>query len=157
VPRFRRPGGVEWSEKATTYVAVGLCALGFLAVFLGWNGAAGKDYVSGQFPYLISGGVTGLGLILVGLTVVLVETRRRDTARLHAKLDELFESLGVDRGRAGPTAVPDGSDLVIAGRSTYHVPTCRLVEGRGDLQAMSPADATERGLAPCRICEPQAA
>ena len=41
-------------------LGVGLCALGFLLVFLGWNGAASVDRIQSQFPYLISGGIAGL-------------------------------------------------------------------------------------------------
>lgn len=77
--------------KGTVYLAVGLTALGFFVIFLGWNGAAEKDFVAGQIPYVISGGLTGLGLVFAGLAMALVEAQRRDTARVLAKLDQLIE------------------------------------------------------------------
>lgn len=86
-------------QKGTVYVAVGLAAVGFIVIFLGWNGAAGKDFAQGQVPYVISGGITGLALVAVGLTLVLVETRRRDNARVLEKLDRVLDALG-----AGPPA-----------------------------------------------------
>ncbi|HVM39429.1 MAG TPA: hypothetical protein VM618_01475 [Acidimicrobiia bacterium] len=95
----------QLGSKGTIYIAAGVTALGFLVIFLGWNGAAGKDFVSGQVPYLISGGLAGLGLVFVGLTMANAEARRRDTARLTAKLDRLLEHLG---------AAPDSDDLGVA-------------------------------------------
>ena len=130
-------------------------ALGVLALFLAWNGAAGVDHVEGQIPYLISGGLLGLALVGVGLTVVNVQSRRQDNADLLAKLEDLAEALQRSGEPASPalTLVPSG-DLVVAGRSTYHVPSCRVVADRDDLQPMAPAAAAERGLARCRICKP---
>jgi hypothetical protein len=70
-----------------------LVVAGFIALFLAWNGAAGVDYIEGQLPYLISGGLVGLGLIGAGLTVVNIQARRQDQADLLGKLEELTELL----------------------------------------------------------------
>ena len=40
-------------------LGIGLALLGFLLIFLGWNGAGSYDDVPAQFPYLISGGIAG--------------------------------------------------------------------------------------------------
>jgi hypothetical protein len=145
----------KWVQQSPISIGVLVVVLGLVLVFFAWNGAANRDYVEGQVPYLISGGLSGLALVGLGLTVVLVQSHRRDTAELAEKLDELVDvvrGLGPATSTA-PTAVPEG-DLVVAGRNTYHRPTCRVAEGRGDLQAMSPSAAAERGFAPCRICDP---
>lgn len=81
-------------SKGTVYLAVFLVVIGFFVIFLGWNGAAEKDFVAGQVPYVISGGLAGLGIVFAGLTLALVEARRRDTAKLEAKLERLLEHLG---------------------------------------------------------------
>ena len=78
--------------KSALYTAVGLVGLGFIAIFFAWNGAAGKDYTQGQLPYLISGGVGGLALVLSGLTVVIVQAVRRESMFLGRKLDDLIEA-----------------------------------------------------------------
>jgi hypothetical protein len=145
----------KWVQQSPLSIGVLVVVLGLVLVFFAWNGAANRDYVEGQLPYLISGGLSGLALVGLGLTVVLVQSHRRDAAELAEKLDELVD---VVRGLAPatsttPTAVPEG-DLVVAGRNTYHRPSCRIAEGRSDLQAMSPAAAEERGFAACRICNP---
>lgn len=92
-------------NKQTTYVAVGMLVLGFLLLVLGWNGAAGKDTIVEQFPYLISGGIGGLGLVVGGLAMVVVAQLRLTTAELSARLDALQDALADHRAEtAAPTA-----------------------------------------------------
>ena len=74
-------------------LGVGLCALGFLLVFLGWNGAASVDRQQSQFPYLISGGIAGLCFVVLGVGMLVVQNQRADRAALQATLRELQESL----------------------------------------------------------------
>lgn len=74
-------------------LGVGLCALGFLLVFLGWNGAASSDRLPSQFPYLLSGGVAGLCFVVLGVGMLVVQNQRADRAALQATLRELQESL----------------------------------------------------------------
>lgn len=107
----------QFGTKGTIYVAVGVTALGFLVIFLGWNGAAGKDHVAGQIPYVISGGLTGLGLVWVGLTMANAEARRRDTAKLLGKIDRLLEHLGAAPD-ADETGVPERVSEVQARRAS---------------------------------------
>jgi hypothetical protein len=82
-------------------LGLGCCALGFLLVVIAWNGAAGLDYVQGQVPYLISGGVGGLGLVVLGSALLVVEGNRRDRAMLERKLDEVLVALRAADGQAG--------------------------------------------------------
>ena len=89
--------------KSALYTAVGLVGLGFIAIFFAWNGAAGKDYVQGQVPYLISGGIGGLCLVLSGLTVVVVQAIRREATELRQKLEELIDTA---QQREEPAAAP---------------------------------------------------
>lgn len=133
------------------HVALAFTALGFGFIVLGWNGAAGLDRVPGQIPYLLSGGLVGLGLIVVGATVALVTQLRRNNAALLTALEQLADPRAAPT--TGPTAVPGRGPTVVAGRTTFHLVTCRLVQDRTDLQRMSPDDAGARGLAPCRICD----
>jgi hypothetical protein len=73
-------------------VGVLLVVMGFIAMFLAWNGAAGKDFVQGQIPYLISGGLVGLALVGSGLTVINVQARRADQTELLHRLEALLEN-----------------------------------------------------------------
>lgn len=147
----------NWSKR-TMQLSVGMIALGFLLVVMAWNGAAGVDSPEEQFPFLLSGGVIGLGLILSGLTLALVQEMRKAVGTISAKYDQMIEALGSGATGsvtgAGPTAVPTDGSHVVAGTTTYHLPDCRLIAERTDLQSMAPKSAVARGLAPCRICEP---
>jgi hypothetical protein len=70
-------------------LGMGFVGLGLLVIAVAWNGAASLDYVSGQIPYLISGGIAGLGLIIVGAALIMVESNRRDRVILEQRLEEL--------------------------------------------------------------------
>ena len=145
------------SSTITTNVATAMVTIGFGLMFVAWNGAAGLDYVQGQLPFLLSGTMPGLALVLTGLTLALVHEIRTSKADLIEHLATLAPAERASEGPARqPAAVPDG-DAVVATAATFHSPTCRVVDGRTDLTPMAPATATERGLAPCRICDPATA
>lgn len=74
-------------------IAIAMMAAGFLLIVLAWNGAASFDTIQQQFPYLLSGGLAGLGLIGGGLGLIVVREQRRTTAVLEAKLDEIVSAL----------------------------------------------------------------
>ena len=151
-------------------LAVGLIGLGFLAIGLGWNGAAGVTTPVQQTPYILSGGLLGLALVMVGVMVVLVQHLRSERAAIDAKLDVIASLLSA--GGAAPSAVPassfgapvpaqaaavgpeDLSGLVAAGLSSFHVPGCRLVDGRETVSYLTPQEASTRGLKACRVCQP---
>ena len=82
----------KWATNSPVSAGLALVVAGFVALFLAWNGAAGVDHVEGQLPYLISGGLVGIGLIGAGLTVVNVQTRRADQAELLHRLEALLEA-----------------------------------------------------------------
>ena len=90
----------RWATNSPVSAGVALVVAGFIALFLAWNGAASKDYVQGQLPYLISGGLVGLGLIGAGLTVVNVQARRADQDALMDRIERLLE----ERADQAPTA-----------------------------------------------------
>lgn len=147
-----------WS-KSSLYLSVALIAVGFLLIYLAWNGAAEKDFIQGQFPYLLSGGLTGIGLIFCGLTLVTTQSFRRDILTLQDRIEELLQQGSAPTAVAAPilTAVPGtGSHFVTAGQ-TYHVPSCRTVRGRAGLDLVSAEDVAARELTPCRVCRPAAA
>lgn len=91
-----------WSDLGGK-LGVGLIGAGFLLVFLGWNGAASVDRVPAQFPYLISGGIGGLCLVIVGVGLLIVQNQRADRAALQASLVELRRALTDD---ADPALAP---------------------------------------------------
>ena len=77
-----------WNDLGSK-LGTGLCAAGVLLVFLGWNGAASVDRVEAQFPYLLSGGIAGLSLVVMGIGLIIVQNQRSDRAMLQQTLREL--------------------------------------------------------------------
>ena len=147
-------------------LGVGLCVVGLVLVFLGWNGAASRDRVPAQFPYLISGGIAGLCLVVIGVGMLIVQNQRADRAALQTSIDRLREAVERSGGAAvagnGHATVAAGAaagtgDQVVAGTSSYHRPDCHLAAGRSDAEVLAPEVAVERGLAPCRVCNPDTA
>jgi hypothetical protein len=148
---------------------VGLLVIvvGLIAIGIGWNGMAGAGGQVGgqtdfraQLPWLISGGILGLALVVFGAALIVVHNARQDRARLEAKLDELISATtrtatataAVAQAPATVAGPPAGQ--MVAGGTTYHLPTCRLVQGRDDTDYVTTDQAASRGLRPCRVCKP---
>lgn len=79
--------------KFATYLATVIVLSGFGLVVLAWFSVAGLNRLQGQFPYLLSGGLGGLGLIVTGMAVLLVQTIREQSARERAQLNELHVAI----------------------------------------------------------------
>ncbi len=153
--------------KLAGQLGIAYCLAGLFLVFLGWNGAATYDRVSAQLPYLISGGVAGLCLVVIGGSIIVASSARAGAAALEESVAELRES--VDRMSAGAQRGATGSrsgaamaagrpdvppDQVVAGPTSYHRPDCRLVEGQAEAGATTADAAAATGLTPCRVCNP---
>jgi hypothetical protein len=90
----------EPSSPALTWTGLAITAIGFAVIAFSWGKVAGLLDVSLQMPYVVSGGLTGLALVMVGMTAVNVAARRQDAAErarevesLQAVLRELRETL----------------------------------------------------------------
>ncbi len=69
---------------------------GALLLFSGYWGASGTSNPGEQLPYLASGTIPGLALVLCGLALILAREHRRDrdeVAALAARLDALIDWL----------------------------------------------------------------
>ena len=105
----RRPRLPSWMRSGSpvlTYIGIGVAVLGFLLILLAWGQVAGETQVYLQVPYVVSAGLGGVGLVMVGLTIVNVAAKQRDEAdrdrqidQLVSILDELKSALGEDGRR----------------------------------------------------------
>ena len=87
----------RWAGRAGRPV-VGwvLIGLGALAILVGYFGLADRVLVAEQLPYLISGGVGGMALVVVGGVLLATQDVRRDAERLdqfEAAISELQEKV----------------------------------------------------------------
>lgn len=211
-------------SQLANWIATAMIVVGMLAIGLAWNGAANWDCLQCQFPYLLSGGLPGLGLVISGVAVLLVQAIRtigaertyqlavvnRSAARVAVLMQEAgivatparlrrpggspveegriagvaphevtehFEEPDLDWGAvlteqshtglvlqereevpvgepSGKSGGEPGEEIVVAGRSSFHRPSCYLVVNRTDLDELTREEAEQDGLNPCRICKP---
>ena len=134
-------------------VAGGICvAGGFVAVFLGWYGAAHTRDVTDQIPYVISGGLLGAALIILGGSFYFsffVSRLHAATRRQTMAIERSLERIGVP----SPIDIEAGVVLIAPGGEWYHRAGCRLVEGK-KTSAVAGSEAQADGLQPCLLCEP---
>jgi hypothetical protein len=148
-PQLGRFGG----KAGLALVAVGLAVIG-----IAYNAVASQTALLAQMPYLVSGGLIGLSLVVVGAAVLVVHSAREDRALLEAKLDQLTDAVLAAGGGVPPSAPPsDVSGLVVAGTASYHAPGCRLVDGREETHLLTAGEAVTNGLKACRVCQPDSA
>ena len=75
--------------RFATYLGRILMFVGFLMIVIAWDGAASLDFIQGQFPYLLSGGVPGLAMIVVGAGLEYIQATRQMTAERAKQMAEL--------------------------------------------------------------------
>ncbi|MCU1595781.1 MAG: hypothetical protein JWO12_3173 [Frankiales bacterium] len=133
-------------------LAFAFVGLGLLFIGLGYNGAAGRIALVAQFPYLLSGGFVGLALVVFGTGLMINQSAREDRQRMEAVLLQILDA---QSAAGGTTRAPaDANGLFAAGTSSFHKPGCRLVDGREEVSYVTAAEAAERSLKACRVCQP---
>lgn len=75
------------------YLGVLVAAVGFVLLVIGWSDVAGTIDVGRQMPYLMSTGLPGVALVMVGLVLINVSVRRQDSAERARQMSALTEAL----------------------------------------------------------------
>ncbi len=60
------PSQTERRERRLYWAGIAIVIVGFAVIGLGWWGASGTKYVYQEIPYVISGGVFGASLVIIG-------------------------------------------------------------------------------------------
>jgi len=60
------PSQTERRERRFYWAGITIGVAGFAAIGLGWWGASGTKYVYQEIPYVISGGIFGAALVVLG-------------------------------------------------------------------------------------------
>ena len=89
----RLPSWLRGSSPVPIYIGVAITIAGFVLLLIAWGQVAGETQVSLQLPYLVSAGLTGLALVMVGLTVVTIASEQRDAAARDRQMDQLVSIL----------------------------------------------------------------
>jgi hypothetical protein len=139
-----------------------LFPLGVFVVLLGWYGAAHTPYMFEQIPYLISGGLLGVGLVLAGgflyfgywLTRLIADNRER-SERSTLVLERIEFLLSQNGHAPAPEKVSTNgaSKLVATQKGTLlHRPDCVVVAGKPKLRTIKAGTA---GFELCKLCSQQ--
>ena len=98
-------GRAEWLRRqltergrASSWVAGLLVVAGFAVFLLGWRGAAARSAVALQLPFVVSSGLTGFGLIVLGLGLLWVQATRRHAARERRLIEAMVSSARYEDG-----------------------------------------------------------
>jgi hypothetical protein len=142
-----------------------LTPFGLLLTLIGWYGAAHTPFVFEQIPYLISGGLLGLGFVFAGACgyfaywiAKLVAQQRADTERVVDALSRLETLLAA--APAAPAAAPrvaapqpaaNGTFYATPSGSMLHTRDCVVVAKRTKLRTVT---ARTPGFEPCGLCNP---
>jgi hypothetical protein len=159
----------RWAAKATRpWIGWVFIGIGALLVLLGYLGVSREAIVEKQVPYLVSGGIGGVLLCVVGAYFLGTEQLRKDSGRLdrlESMVEQLHQALLVERDDAprtprattateGPTTNGHGDALVaVVGGETFHRAGCVMAGGK-EVEAVTEGSAASKGLQPCPLCEP---
>jgi hypothetical protein len=155
LPATARPGAKEFVlENLRVLGAVILLIVGIVFVILGWYGAANTNILTEQIPYLISGGLLGVALIIVAGFLGSSASLERENRELRRDLMRAMSSMGSMGGRAeirsgNPSG--DGQVFVVSGGRSYHFAGCPIVEGK-ESSALAVGEALRSGYESCKLC-----
>jgi hypothetical protein len=157
---------VRTVEGAMAALSAVLLPLGLVLIVLGWYGASHSSYLFEQVPYLISGGLVGLGMVTAGGLVYFgswiargAAQQQRQSEEVAGLLREIRDELQARPASRAPApsrrTSSNGSPFVATQRgSMLHRQDCAVVAGRDDLRKIG---ADGGGLRPCALCDPLSA
>lgn len=171
--RLRRRASLVATERWMLVTGSILLPLGAVLVLAGWYGAAHTTRLFEEVPYLISGGLFGLVLVVIGAAfyfgywLTRLVSGDRQTLEVLLRIEERLYSMpgiggaaetSTGAGPGGTAAVARGAaagiTLVATKTGTmYHRSDCLVVADRApdELRAvLLPAP----GLSPCKLCSP---
>jgi hypothetical protein len=168
----------ELDLRGTWQVIVGalLLPFGIAVIILGWHGAAYGNVDQKQIPYVISGGILGLAIVIVGCFFFWAHWlyRLHEQAEIHHEealreqretMKALIAALAAGGGPVAAGSPISGIEFSANGRivsrgfvatatgTNFHTAGCPIVANRaGALRAISDEEA--EAMKPCRVCEP---
>ena len=176
----RPPKLRELDLRGTWQVVAGalLLPFGIAVIIIGWHGAAYGNVDQKQIPYLISGGILGLAIVIVGCFFFWAHWlyRLHEQAEIHHEevlqeqremMKSLIDALATGGSRVAAGSAPESLSVPVStnGRAVgrtfvatatgtnFHTAGCPMVANRGgSLRTISEQEAGD--MKPCRVCEP---
>ncbi len=147
-----------------------LIGVGALLMLLGYLGVSREALPAKQIPYLVSGGIGGMFLAVIGAYFLGTQELRNDSGRLdrlEQMVQELHQVLLRRPDAPDVTALAESAQLngshgrlaparkvvAVDGGELFHRGSCVMVQGKDALE-LTPATARKQGLRPCPACTP---
>jgi hypothetical protein len=152
-----------FSDRWMLWVGGTLLPIGTVLVLLGWYGASHTVLLFEQIPYLISGGLLGLALVIAGgfvyfaywLTLLVRESRagRAELVAVLGRVERLLEdnALAAPAPRRSGASAPSGRLVATKTGTMLHRPDCVAVDGKDGLREVTESTP---GMSPCKLCDP---
>lgn len=175
-----RPGNDDEPDPRLLWTWVGdairpwlgwiLIGFGALLMLLGYLGVSREALPAKQIPYLVSGGIGGIFLAVLGAYFLGTQELRSDSGRLdrlEAMVQELHQALlrrpdapdltamaeAASANGSGASSGPARRVVTVEGGELFHRAGCALVADK-DSTEVTPATARKKGLRPCPACTP---
>jgi hypothetical protein len=149
-----------------------LIGAGALLMLMGYLGVSRESLPAKQIPYLVSGGIGGIFLAVLGAYFLGTQEMRNDSGRLD-RLERMVEDLhSALLTRPDAPALQNGSSsrstaesertaparkvVAVPGGQMFHRAECAMTAGKKATE-LTPAAARKRGMRPCPTCAPVAA
>lgn len=159
-------------ERVRGIVGFAILIVGFALLLEALLGYLLSDNSLRRMDFVLSGGAIGLGLVIAGAIVMVVDwIDALPEAGHDVAADEFIKRLremsGAQRAAGARQTVGDfpttvirpvragaGGATVVASSASYHRPECRLA--RPGYEEIRPSVARQRRLSPCKLCTPDA-
>ena len=150
-----------------------LIGVGALLMLLGYLGVSREALPAKQIPYLVSGGIGGMFLAVLGAYVLGTQEIRNDSGRLDRIEQMVLElhqvllrrpdapdlTVMAESASANGESTANGTSprvrrvVVVDGGELFHLASCEMVAGKESTE-IAPATARKRGMEPCPACAP---
>jgi hypothetical protein len=157
----RRGSRAGWTAADGWLLLALLCFVaGAITLIVTWYEISGLALIAEQLPYLASGGLGGLALVIAGAGCLSAGRSARIEARLVELLSIATEPVTGPAAATDPAGPPatvttgvesDSMVVTVTGGTTYHRPQCRLVAGK-ETSTLPLSEAAGQGLTPCPVC-----
>jgi len=163
--RLRRRAQLVVTHRWLAVAGGVMIPLGAVLIIAGWYGAAHTTLPWEQTPYVISGGLLGLALVVAGSAfyfgywLTRLVGGERDLLEVLNRIEERLQSADARPGEPSATAragvVAGASTGLVATRSgsLFHRPDCQVVAGRPSKE-LRPVDVSAPGMSACKLCAP---
>ena len=136
-----------------------VCTLaGLVAIVAGYFGVSGTSVTTDQLSYLMSGGLGGIALVIIGTGLLVVDyfTRLEQAIAAAVTTGDTTHLGGTERPAGAVDPSSDGDEitevLVVSGAGRFHLPGCSTLARHQDARSMPVTSAVAGRLAPCSLC-----